>query len=51
MISDTNKTELVVFCGVDFKVSITSATVKDLDLHVGKEIFLLVKARALHILP
>jgi molybdate transport system ATP-binding protein len=50
MIFDTNKTELVVFCGVDFKVSITSATVKDLNLQAGKEVYLLVKARALHIL-
>jgi molybdate transport system ATP-binding protein len=50
MIFDTEKAELVVFCGVDFKVSITSATVKDLDLQTGKEVYLLVKARALHIL-
>lgn len=49
MILDTTKTELVVFCGVDFKVSITSATVRDLDLQIGKEIYLLIKARALHI--
>jgi molybdate transport system ATP-binding protein len=50
MIFDADKTELVVFCGVDFKVSLTLAAVRDLDLHVGKEIYLLVKARALHIL-
>ncbi len=50
LIIDTDNAELMVFCGVDFKVSVTSATVRDLDLHIGKEIYLLVKARALHIL-
>jgi molybdate transport system ATP-binding protein len=50
MIFDRDKTELVVFCGVDLKVSITSGAVRDLDLQVGKEVYLLVKARALHIL-
>jgi molybdate transport system ATP-binding protein len=50
MISDADATELVVACGVDFKVSITTATVRALDLKVGKKIYLLIKARALHIL-
>jgi molybdopterin-binding protein len=50
MISDTDTTELVVACGVDFKVSITTATVRALGLEVGKKVYLLIKARALHIL-
>jgi molybdate transport system ATP-binding protein len=50
IISDFDKTELVVFCGVDFKVSITPATVRILRLEVGSEVYLLIKARALHLL-
>jgi len=50
MISDRENVELVVSCGADFKVSITSGTVRALDLSVGKRVYLLVKARALHIL-
>ena len=47
---ETANAEVVVFCGADFKVSITPATVKALDLQVGKKVFLLIKARAIHLL-
>ncbi len=50
MISEMDITELVVNCGVDFKVSITTATVRALNLEIGKRVYLLIKARALHIL-
>jgi len=50
IIRDVDKAELVVFCGVDFKVSITPATIRILRLEVGSEIYLLIKARALHML-
>ena len=50
IIKDVDKAELVVFCGVDFKVSITPATIRILRLEVGSEIYLLIKARALHML-
>ncbi len=51
IISAPDRTELVVDCGIDFKVSITSATVRALKLEIGTKVFLLVKARAFHILP
>lgn len=50
MLSDVDKTELVVFCGIDFKVSITPATVRMLKLEVGSPVFMLIKARAIHLL-
>ena len=50
IISDFDKLELVVFCGIDFKVSITPATVRILRLEEGSEVYLLIKARALHLL-
>jgi molybdate transport system ATP-binding protein len=50
MLVETANAELIVFCGTDFKVSITPATVKALDLKVGKKVFLLIKARAIHLL-
>lgn len=50
IIRDVDKTELVVFCGIDLKVSITRATVRILDLEVGSKVYLLIKARALHVL-
>jgi molybdate transport system ATP-binding protein len=50
IIKDVDKAELVVDCGVDFKVSITPATVRMLNLEVGNNIYLLIKARALHVL-
>jgi molybdate transport system ATP-binding protein len=50
IISDIDKTELVVSCGIDFKVSITPATVRALSLEVGSTVYLLIKARAVHLL-
>ncbi len=50
IITDVDKTELIVACGVDFKVSVTQAAVRKLDLMVGSEVYLLIKARALHVL-
>ncbi|MBN2318352.1 MAG: molybdenum ABC transporter ATP-binding protein [Acidobacteria bacterium] len=50
IILETDKAELVVSCGVDFKVSITPATIRILDLKVGTEIYMLIKARAVHLL-
>jgi molybdate transport system ATP-binding protein len=50
IISDIDKTELVVSCGVDFKVSITPGTVRALGLEVGCSLYLLIKARAVHML-
>ncbi len=42
--------ELIAFCGVDFKVSVTSGTIKALDLKQSDNVFLLIKARACHFL-
>jgi molybdate transport system ATP-binding protein len=50
IISDVDKTELIVFCGIDFKVSITPATVRILSLETGSTVYLLIKARAIHML-
>ena len=50
ILQDADKTELVVSSGVDFKVSITPATVRILDLGVGSEIYMLIKARSMHLL-
>jgi molybdopterin-binding protein len=50
IILDADKAELVVSCGVDFKVSITPATVRILDLETGMEIYMLIKARAVYLL-
>lgn len=50
VISDVDKTELVVDCGVDFKVSITAATIRALGLEPGTKVYLLIKARAIHLL-
>lgn len=50
IILDADKAELVVSCGVDFKVSITPATIRILDLKIGSEIYMLIKARAVHLL-
>jgi molybdate transport system ATP-binding protein len=48
--SDIDKTELVVFCGISLKVSITQAAVRQLQLNEGSQVYLLIKARALHML-
>ena len=50
VICDSDKTELVVDCGVDFKVSITAATIRALGLEPGTRFYLLIKARAIHLL-
>lgn len=42
--------ELVVYCGVDFKVSVTSGSVAELGLKPGARVYLLIKARAFHLL-
>jgi len=47
---DIDKAELQVFCGIDFKVSITPATVRILNLEIGSQVYLLIKARAIHLL-
>jgi molybdate transport system ATP-binding protein len=50
LIRDLNKAELMVSCGIDFKVSVTPATVRILQLEIGSSIYLLIKARAMHLL-
>jgi molybdate transport system ATP-binding protein len=50
IISDVDKTELVVFCGIDFKVSITPAAMRQLGLEIGSAVCLLIKARSIHLL-
>ncbi|MGH7886034.1 MAG: molybdenum ABC transporter ATP-binding protein [Thermodesulfobacteriota bacterium] len=50
IIQDTGETELIVDCGVDFKVSITTETVKTMELNIGEIVYLLIKARACHVL-
>lgn len=50
IIRDVDKTELVASCGIDFKVSVTRAAVRILGLEVGSKVYLLIKARALHVL-
>jgi molybdate transport system ATP-binding protein len=48
--SNLEKTELAVHCGIDFKVSITQASVRELKLEPGSTVYLLIKARAIHLL-
>ena len=43
------QTELIVDCGIELKVSITAGTLAALDLHEGSAVFLLIKARAVHL--
>jgi molybdate transport system ATP-binding protein len=50
ILRDAEKTELVVSCGVDFKVSVTQGAVRALNLEAGSEVYLLIKARAVHLL-
>ena len=47
---DIDRAEIVVNCGVDFKTSVTPAAVQSLNLKVGDQIFLLIKARAIYLL-
>lgn len=50
IIPDGNKTELVVDCGIDFKVSVTRQAVDSLSLQPGALVYLLIKASACHTL-
>ena len=50
IILDADKAELVVSCGIDFKVSVTPATIRTLHIETGTEIYMLIKARAMHLL-
>lgn len=50
IILEADKAELVISSGVDFKVSITPATVRILGLAEGTELYMLIKARAIHLL-
>ncbi len=43
------QTELIVDCGVELKVGVTAGTLAALELHEGVEVFLLIKARAVHL--
>jgi molybdate transport system ATP-binding protein len=43
------QTELIVDCGLLFKVSVTAGTLAALDLRAGAQVFLLIKARAVHL--
>jgi len=42
--------EIIANCGIDLKVSVTRGAVRELRLEVGSEIYLLIKARAIHLL-
>lgn len=44
------QTELIVDCGIELKVSITAGTTSALNLQTGSAVYLLIKARALHLL-
>jgi molybdate transport system ATP-binding protein len=50
VITDLDKVEIIAHCGLDLKVSVTRAAVRSLHLEVGSEIYLLIKARAIHVL-
>jgi molybdate transport system ATP-binding protein len=50
VVRDAENSELVVDCGIDFKVSITPAAVQSMGLGAGARVYLLVKARAIHLL-
>jgi molybdate transport system ATP-binding protein len=50
IVREIDKTELVVFCGINLKVAITQAAVRELKLEVGGQVYLLIKARSLHVL-
>ena len=44
-----DQAELIVDCGVELKVGVTVGTLTVLDLRAGGEVFLLIKARAVHL--
>jgi molybdate transport system ATP-binding protein len=50
ILRDMDRSELVVSCGIDFKVSVTPATVRILGLESGCQVYLLIKARSFHLL-
>jgi molybdate transport system ATP-binding protein len=50
IITDLDKVEIIANCGIDLKVSVTRAAVRELHLEVGSKIYLLIKARAVHVL-
>jgi molybdate transport system ATP-binding protein len=50
VINDVDKMELVVFCGIDFKVSVTPGAIRQLKLEAGSIVYLLIKARAVQLL-
>jgi hypothetical protein len=50
IIKDVDKAELVVDCGIDFKVSVPPATLRKRNLELGSDVCLLIKTRALHVL-
>ncbi|HSW40209.1 MAG TPA: ABC transporter ATP-binding protein [Acidobacteriota bacterium] len=50
IIRGADKAELVVCCGVDFRVSVMPATLRILDLAPGCTVHLLIKAQAVHVL-
>jgi molybdopterin-binding protein len=50
IIADVDNAEIIADCGTDFKVSVTRAAVQKLKLEEGAAIYLLIKARALHVL-
>jgi molybdate transport system ATP-binding protein len=50
IISDVDKTEILADCGIHFRVSVTRAAVRKLDLDIGTDIYLMMKARAFHVL-
>ena len=47
---DVDKTELIVHCGIDVRVGLTKAAVRALELEAGSGVYLLIKARAVHLL-
>jgi molybdate transport system ATP-binding protein len=50
VLRDAGNSELAVDCGTVFKVSITPAAVQSMGLEPGARVFLLIKARAIHLL-
>jgi len=50
VITEVETVEIVANCRIDFKVSVTRAAVRHLHLEVGSDVYLLIKARALHVL-
>ena len=49
LVETPEQTELIVDCGVEIKVSVTAGTLAALNLRAGVAVFLLIKARAVHL--